>query len=245
MTFPSGGPGYPQQGGGAQPNPQAPGTGGFPPQQHQQSGATLSSINLPLLLTLVVTLLGLVNYFIGFSEEAATVDQALLFLLVSGLLGALRVVPRGPKVLPFVALFSVLGALDAILSVVRIPSGVSTPGIVTVILILGILQMLVAIAALLLEHEIVKLPATTQRPAYPPPYGQPGPYGQPQQGPEKQSGPQGTQFGSPVTPPAPQSTVYAPQHGQFYQPQQQQQPESGQQQPPGTGTPPGGFGQQG
>jgi hypothetical protein len=193
------------------------------------------------MLTLVVTLLGLVNYFIGFSQEAAAVDQALLFLLVSGLLGALRVVPRAPKVLPFVTLFSVLGALDAILSVVRIPSEVSTPGIVTVILILGILQMLVAVAALLLEHEVVKLPATTQRPAYPPPYGQPGPYGQPPQGPEKQGGPQGTQFGSPV-PPAPQSTVYAPQHGQFYQPQQ---PESGQQQPPGTGTPPGGFGQQG
>ncbi|GAB2999415.1 DUF5336 domain-containing protein [Amycolatopsis acidiphila] len=237
MTFPSGGPGYPQQGGGAQPNPQAPGPGGFP---QQQGAPSLSSINLPMVLTLVVAVLGIVNYFIGFSEEASGSDQALLFLLVGGLLAGLSMLPRGPKALPFAVLFSVLGGLYAILSVVRVPSGADTPGIMTVILILGILQLLVAVAALLFEYNVLKLPATGQRPAYPP-YGQPGPYGQPQQGPEQQGGPQGTQFVPPV---APQSTVYAPQHGQFYQPQQ---PESGpqqQQQQPGTGTPPGGFGQQ-
>lgn len=234
MTFPSGGPGYPQQGGGAQPNPQAPGPGGYP-QQHQ-GGSNLSSLNLPMVLTVVVAVLGLVNYFIGFSEEAAGSDQALLFLLVGGLLAGLALLPRGPRALPFAVLFSVLGGLYAILSVVRVPSGAETPGIMTVILILGILQLLVAIAALLFEFNVIKLPAANPRPAYPP-YGQ---YGQPQQGPEKQ-GPQGTQFAPPA---APQSTVYAPQHGQFYQPQQ---PESGpqqQQQQPGTGTPPGGFGQQ-
>ncbi|TNC21612.1 DUF5336 domain-containing protein [Amycolatopsis alkalitolerans] len=235
MTFPSGGPGYPQQnrGGGAQPNPQAPGTGGFP--QQQQGGPSLSSVNLPMVLTLVVAVLGVVNYFIGFSGEAADSDQALLFLLVGGLLAGLALLPKGPKVLPFAVLFSVLGGLYAILAVVRVPSGTDTPGIVTVILILGILQLLVAIAALLFEYNLIKLPAPTPRPAYQP-YGQPGPYGQPQQGPEQQ-GPQGTQYGAPVTP---QSTVYAPQHGQFYQPQQ---PESGSQQQPGT--PPGGSGQQG
>jgi hypothetical protein len=243
MTFPSGGPGYPQQGGGAQPNPQAPGPGGFP-QQHQQGGPNLSSINLPMVLTLVVAVLGIVNYFIGFSEEASGSDQALLFLLVGGLLAGLSLLPRGPKALPFAVLFSVLGGLYAILSVVRLPTGADTPGIMTVVLILGILQLLVAVAALLFEYDIIKLPATGQRPAYGHPYGQPSPYGQPQQGPEKQSGPQGTQFAPPV---APQSTVYAPQQGQFYQPQQpesgpQQQQQQQQQQPPGT--PPGGFGQQ-
>lgn len=243
MTFPSGGPGYPQQGGGAQPNPQAPGPGGFPYQQ-QQSGPNLSSINLPMVLTLVVAVLGIVNYFIGFSDEASGSDQALLFLLVGGLLAALSMLPRGPKALPFAVLFSVLGGLYAILSVVRVPSSSDTPGIMTVILILGILQFLVAIAALLFEYNVIKLPVPNKPPAYGQPYGQPGPYGQPQQGPEKQGGPQGTQFAPPV---APQSTVYAPQHGQFYQPQQ---PESGpqqqQQQPPQQpGTPPGGFGQQG
>ncbi|MTD56305.1 DUF5336 domain-containing protein [Amycolatopsis pithecellobii] len=228
MTFPTGGPGYPQQG-GAHPNPQATGSGPYPRPQHS-SGSNLSSINLPTVLTLVVAVLGVVNYFIGFSSEAAGSDQALLFLLAGGLLAGLALVPRGPKVLPFAVLLSVLGGLYAILSVVRVPSGTDTPGIMTVILILGVLQLLVAVAALLFEYNVLKMPAP--RPAYPP-YGQPGPYGQ-----EQQAGPQGTQFAPPA---APQSTVYAPQHGQFYQPQQ---PESGpQHQQPGT--PPGGFGQQG
>ncbi|WP_236796757.1 DUF5336 domain-containing protein [Amycolatopsis sp. GM8] len=227
MTFPTGGPGYPQQGGGAQPNPQAPASGAIPrPPQH--GGPNLSSLNLPTVLTLVIAVLGIVNYFIGFSEEASGSDQALLFLLVGGLLAGLSLLPRGPRVRPFAVLFSVLGGLYAILSVVRVPSNSDTPGIMTVILILGILQLLVAVAALLFEYNVLKLP--TPRPAYPP-YGQPGPYGQPQQGPEKQ-GPQGTQYV------APQSTVYAPQHGQFYQPQH----EAGPQQP---GTPPGGSGQLG
>lgn len=236
MTFPSGGPGYPQQGGGAQPNPQAPGPGGVP---HQQPGGpNLSSMNLPLVLTGVVAVLGLVNYFIGFSGEAAGSDQALLFLLVGGLLAGLAIIPRGPRTLPFAVLFSVLGGLYAILSVVRVPSGADTPGIMTVILILGLLQLLVAVAALLFEFNVIKLPAPGPRPAYQP-YGQPGPYGPPpQQGPEKQ-GPQGTQITPPV---APQSTVYAPQHGQFYQPQHPESGAGGQQ--PGPGTPPGGSSQQ-
>ncbi|KAA9148686.1 hypothetical protein FPZ12_044645 [Amycolatopsis acidicola] len=238
MTFPSGGPGYPQQGGGAQPNPQAPGTGGFP-QQQNQGGPNLSAVNLPMVLTLVVAVLGLVNYFIGFSDEASNSDQALLFLLVGGLLAGISLIPRAPRTQVFAVLFSVLGGLYAILSVVRVPSGVDTPGIMTVILILGILQLLVAVASLLFEYNLIKLPVPQQqqRPPYAQqPYGQPG-FGQqqqqPQQGPEGK-GPQGTQFTSPV---APQSTVYAPQAGQFYTPQQQS--ESGQQQPPGT--PPGGL----
>ena len=231
MTFPSGGPGYPQQGGGAQPNPQAVGTGGFPPPQGP--AATLSVSNLTVLLALAVTLLGLVNYFIGFSGEAATADSPITFLLVGGLLAALKVLPRGPRTLPFAALFSTLGALDAIVVVVRVPSQAGVPGVVTVILILGILQMLLAVATLLFDYGVLKLP-TGQPSPYGQPYPHPGQFGQPQQGPEKQ-GPQGTQF---VPPAAPQSTVYAPQQGQFYQPQQ---PESGSQQP---GTPPGGFGKQ-
>ncbi|NKQ59418.1 34 kDa antigenic family protein [Amycolatopsis sp. K13G38] len=239
MTFPSGGPGYPQQGGGPQPNPQAPGTGGFP--QQQAPGATLSVANLTVLMALGVTLLGLVNYFLGYSEESAGADMPILLLLAGGLLAALRVLPKGPKVLPFAALLSVLGALDSILVVVRVPSGGEVPGVVTVILILGILQALVAVATLLFDHGVLKMPVSRPQPQYGQPvYGQPPQYAQPQQGPEKQ-GPQGTQFAQPVTP---QSTVYAPQHGQFYQPQQ---PESGtqqqqQQQPGNPGTPPGGFG---
>jgi uncharacterized protein DUF5336 len=244
MTFPSGGPGYPQQGGGAQPNPHAPGMGGFPPQQPQAPAATLSTANLTLLLSLAVTLLGLVNYFISFSDEAAGADPATTYLLIGGLLAALRVLPRGPRVLPFVAVASVFGALEGILAVVRAPE---VPGVVTVILILGILQMLVAVATLLFDHGLLKLPVPQHQP-----YGQPyGQFGQPTQGAGEQKpgpGPSGTQFGPPVTPAAgqtppssaqtPQSTVYTPQQGQFYQPPQPPSAESGspQQQPPAGGS---------
>lgn len=232
MSFPSGGPGYPQQGGGAQPHSPAPGTGGFPQQQHS-SGAPLSGINLSVLLGLGVTLLSLVNYFISFSDEASPADGAVTYLLIGGLLAALRVLPRVPRVLPFVALASVFGALEAIVAVARIPSGAGS-GAVTVILILGILQMLLAVATLLLDQGVVKLPAQQQHQPYGQPYGQ---FSQPPQGPGEQQGGQGaTQF-VPKAPPQPQSTVYAPQHGQFYQPPQQPDTGPQQQQSPGGGTP--------
>lgn len=244
MTFPSGGgPGYPQQGGGSQPNPQA---GGFP--QQPAPVATLSTANLTVLLSLAVTLLGLVNYFIAFSDEFSGMsgaDSPVTFLLIGGLLAALRVLPGGPKVLPFMALASVLGALLTVLTVVHASS---VPGVLTVILILGILQMLVAVATLLFDYGVLRLPAQRQQYPYAQPHAQPT---QAPQGPaEQKAGPSGTQFGPPVAPPAgqnppsgqtPQSTVYAPQQGQFYQPPsesgpQQQQKQQQQQQPPSGGS---------
>lgn len=234
MSFPSGGPGYPQQGGGAQPHPPAPGGGGYP-QQQRSPAVSLSGANLTVLLGLGVTLLGLVNYFIGFSDDASPADGAITYLLIGGLLAALRVLPRVPRVLPFVALASVFGALEAIVAAVRVPSGASVPGAVTVILILGILQMLLAVATLLLDQGVVKLPTHQQ----PQPYGQPyGQFGQPPQGPgEPQGGAGATQFVPKSQPqPQPQSTVYAPQQGQFYQPPQQPDTGPQQQQSPGSGS---------
>ncbi|GAA3538904.1 hypothetical protein GCM10022222_23110 [Amycolatopsis ultiminotia] len=235
MTFPSGGPGYPQQGGG-QPPQGPPPSGGFPqpPPPAQASPTPALPENLPVLLSLGVAVLGLVQYFIGFSDEAGDVGQEIVFLLVGGLLSGLAVLPKAPKVLPFAALFSVLGALGALDTVI---GEQTTPGIVVVILVLGFVQMLVSLAALLLEYGVLKPPApkpvVPNVPQYQQAYGQPyqqlGQYQPPQQAPQQPPAPQ--------PPQGPQATTYAPQQGQFFQ-----QPPA---EPGKPGTPPGGFGQQG
>jgi len=256
MTFPSGGPGYPQQGGGQQ--PPGPPSSGFPSQQtpphaHQApSGGSGLPQNLPLLLALVVAGLGVVQYFLGFSDNG-DVGLGGVFLLGGGLLAAMQLLPKGPKTLPFAALFSVLGALGVLDTLIGMQT---SPGIVTVILILGILQMLVAVGALLIEQGVIKPPSP--KPAAPS-YG--GQYGQPGQPSQQQYGQQGQQFGQPghgpvaptgepsapfsqpgqygspnppstTPPPGQQATTYAPQQGQFFQQPPQENP----------GTPPGGFG---
>lgn len=259
MTFPSGGPGYPQQGGGQQPpgqQPPGPPSSGFPapqqpphPHQAPAGGAGLPQ-NLPLLLALVVAVFGLVEYFLGFAGGGGF---GTTFLLGGGLLAAMHALPKGPKTLPFAALFSVLGALTVLSVLVDSPT---TPGILTVMLILGILQMIVAVGALLLDQDLIKPPAPKPAaPQYGGQYGQPGQqqYGQPGQqygqqpghapGPVASTGEpsapfsQPGQYGSPnppstTPPPGQQATTYAPQQGQFFQ------------QPPSDnpGTPPGGVG---
>ncbi|MEQ0562916.1 DUF5336 domain-containing protein [Amycolatopsis sp. NEAU-NG30] len=254
MTFPSGGPGHPQQGGGQQP-PGPPSTGGFPQQQHQapSSGPGGLPQNLPLLLALVVTVLAVVQYFLGFSDNG-DVGIGGVFLLGGGLLAAMHALPKGPKTLPFAALFSVLGALEVLDTLIGLQT---TPGIVTVILILGILQMLAAVGALLIAYDVVKPPSPKPAaPSYSGQYGQPGQqqFGQPAPQQHQQFGQPGHgpgpvapggetpfsqpgQYGSPnppstTPPPGQQATTYAPQQGQFFQ------------QPPSDnpGTPPGGFG---
>jgi hypothetical protein len=254
MTFPSGGPGYPQQGGGQQP-PGPPPAGGFqqqhqPPHSHQApSGIAGLPQNLPLLLALIVAVLGLVQYFLGFSDNA-DLGLGSTFLLGGGLLAGMHALPKGPRTLPFAALFSVLGTLEVLDALVSLQT---TPGIVIVVLILAILQMLGAVGALLIEYDVVKPPAPkAAAPSYGGQFGQQG--GQQQYG--QQFGQQGHgpgpvastgepsapfsqpgQYGSPnppstTPPPGPQATTYAPMQGQFFQ------------QPPSDnpGTPPGGFG---
>jgi hypothetical protein len=121
--------------------------------------------------------------------------------------------------------------------------------------------MIVAVGALLIEHDVIKPPVP--KPAAPQYGGQGGQYGQQGQGQgQQQYGQPGQQFGqhgpgpvasagepsaapfsqpgqygspnppSTTPPPGQQATTYAPQQGQFFQ------------QPPSDnpGTPPGGFG---
>jgi hypothetical protein len=214
----------------------------------------LNALNLPVLLALAVAVLGLVQYFLGFSDEASMVGQSTTFLLIGGLLAGLSVLPNAPKVLPFAALFSVLGALGALDDLIAIPAQSSTPGIVVVVLILGFLQMVIAVGLLLLEYGVVKLPAARPHGPYGQQFGQPGPQAQfgqqPQYGQQGQQGQPGkpdpspfsqpTKYSAPANPGAGgQSTTYSPQQGQFFQ---QPSPEGEQRQ--SSGTPPGGFGKQ-
>jgi Family of unknown function (DUF5336) len=211
MTYPSGGPGgYPGQG------PQQPQPGYGPP---QPQASPLAGVNLPVLLSLGMTLLGLVAYFIGFSDEADLAGQEILLMLVAGLLAAFRVLPNGPRFLPVAAVLSVAGGLSMLDGVVGIPEGAKTPGIIVVLLIMGILQMLVAVAAVLFDFGILKMPAPTPV-GYGPPAGQFPP-------PQQQQQPPPGQYGSPGA-----QTQYQPQPGQFPPPGQH------------PGTPPGGYPQQ-
>jgi hypothetical protein len=224
MTYPSGGGpgGYPGQG-PQQPQQPPPGYG-IPAQQPNP----LAGVSLSVLLALGVTLLGLVAYFCGFSDEANGADTQIVIMLVAGLLAAFRALPDGPKFLPVAAVLSVAGALWELDGVIGIPDGGKTPGIIVVILIMGILQMLVAVAALLFDYGVLKLPPPQQQvPQYGPPAGQfpPG-----QQPPQQQPGQYGSpgEYGSPGA-----QTQYQPQPGQFPPPGQH------------PGTPPGGYPQQG
>jgi uncharacterized protein DUF5336 len=218
MTYPSGGgPGqFPGQG---PQQPQQPPGYGMP----QQQTNPLAGVSLPVLLSLGVTLLGLVAYFCGFSDEANGADLQIVMMLIAGLLAAFRALPDGPKFLPVATVLSVAGALWELDAVIGIPKEAKTPGIVVVLLIMGLLQMFVAVAALLFDHGILKMPT----PAPQVPMGQYGP-------------PSG-QFPQQPPPPA--------QPGQYPSPgaQTQYQPQPGQFPPPGQhpGTPPSGYPQQG
>jgi hypothetical protein len=176
-------------------------------------------MNMSVLLALGVTLLGVVAYFIGFSDEANPASGEIQLLLAGGLLCAFRAVPTASKVfLQVGAVLSTVGALTLLDGVIAIPSEAKTPGILVVLLILGILQMLVAVAAVLFDLGVLKMPPPQpQYPGYGPPSGQ-FPAQQPPPG-QYQPGAQ---------------TQYQPQPGQFPPPPQQH-----------PGTPPGGYPQQG
>ena len=262
MTFPSSGSG--NQPGGAQHQQQqapAPGSGGFQQPYQQQGGQAqqtqyqafqpyqapagrgpVASLNIGTLLALGVTLLAMVSYFISFSDEAP-VGTGLQFQLIGGLLAALVALPKAPKILPFAALASVLGALYMLLVMVRVPDA---SGVLTVLLILSMLQMLVAVTALLVEYGVVTLPTGPKQQPYGHPYAQQGPYAHP--GPYAQQGGAGqfqqpTQYGPAAAPgnqpgqagqpaqPGQQPTAYAAQQGQFYA---AQAPDSGEQHNSGT-----------
>lgn len=203
MSFPSGAPGgFPGQG------PQYP---------QQGSGPTTGGVKLgmPQILFLVTAGLGLLNLFLGFAAVGLGGGDSAFYeggvgwvpglLFMSGLAAALAILPGDNKPRAWPAIFSLGVMLPFLFTVFQSDGDLETGGIM--ILIFGLVQMLVAIAAFLFDEGIIKPPAPQ-----PSPYGQPqSPYGQQQFG-----QPQG-QFGQPQFG---QPGGQDPQSGAFSQPTQ-------------------------
>lgn len=221
MTFPTGGPGgYPgqpqQQPGYGQPQ-QGPGYG-----VPAYGGGSGLSLSLPKILLLVVTLLGVLNMFLGFAAvlengpsffDGAPLALPALFM-IGGLTALHGVLPGGNRAGIVPAAVSLAAAFTIVFF------SLSTDGTLGIgaimIMIFGLLQAVVAIVAYLFESDIIKMPT---KPGYP--YSQPG-FGQP-----------GQQFGQPGGYGPPSQQLFGQQPGGYGQPGQ-----------PGghPGTPPGGFG---
>ncbi len=227
MTYPGGPSGYPGQG---------------PQQPHQGPGygppAAGRPLNIPGIAYLVTAGLGVLNLFLGFAPmtggsrtvegfEVTGSGQSFYegahgwvpaLLLIAGLTALFGILPGDHRPGIWPAVFAVGGTLPFLFTVFQI-SGLGTGGVL--VLIFGILEMLAAVGAYLMDAGIIKLPPPSQ-----PAYGHPG-YGPPsgQQYPQQQPG----QYGQPGA-----QTQYQPQQGAFPPPPGQQPP----------GTPPGGYPQQ-
>ncbi len=148
MSYPTGSPGGYS---GQQPQQSAP-VFGQPPRRPNPLG----SLGLPTLLSGVVAVLALISYFCSFSASAAGLNLEVIILLGGGLLAALDLLPKTPDTLPFAALLSTVGGLAALAAVIQGMSG-TVPAIDVIIMVFAVLQLLVSVFALLLDHEIVKL----------------------------------------------------------------------------------------
>jgi hypothetical protein len=211
MSYPSGPPSGPP--------------GGYPG-PHQQGGSVfgqppaapnpLGKLGIPGLLSLATLVLALAAYFCSFGGGYGL---EVLILLAGGLFAGLDLLPKAPTLLPFTAVLSVVGGLGMLATVIN-ASGGGVATTVILILVLGLLQAIAAVVALLLEYGLVKL---APRPAVPHPapgyqggYQQQGPPQQQQQQ-QGQHPQQATQYmGQGQTP---QSTQFLQHPGQLSHPQ--------------------------
>ncbi len=229
MTYPPGSPGYPPaQSTGSYGAPAAP---SFAKSDDGES-------NLKLYLTIAVTLLGLTVYLVSYGpmitrilpngdelvETGSTLPVDLA--LFAGLLAGVSLLPKAKNFSAVVAAVAVLGGLLLVEDTI----GASGRGWALWFAVgAGVLQAVLAIAALLLDAGVITPPAP--RPKYDQygHYGQYGYYGQ-QQPPYQQSG-YGTQYGG--YPSGPSTGGFSAQPGP-----QQSSPQSQQH---GSPTPPTGF----
>lgn len=195
-------------------------------------------LGIPAIAHIAVAGLGVLNFFLGFADVADVPDgygnasffanANLLpgFFLIAGILSLPAILPGEDKKKPGIApaAFAVTGMLTILFLSFTAEGDLGIGAVL--IMIFGILQGLVAVAAYLLDAGILKMPAPNPY-GNQPPGGQFPPSGQFPAPPPQQ--PQPGQFGAPPG----QQTTFAPQQGQFGQPPQQ------------PGTPPGGYPQQG
>jgi hypothetical protein len=225
MSYPSGPPGNPGY-------PSGPSAGQYnaPTQQfgQPQEAAPVGPSKLPLYVDIAVAVLGVLAYLATFgpifnisapnipglgpiggavSATPIGVTVAAAIALVAGLLAGVSLLPKQSTRRAWVAILSVLALLLVLSQVVGVPSGVTFGWSLYLLIAFSVLQTIAAVAALLLDADVITAPVP--KPKYDPqPYGQygaPGPYyGQPQHGgPQHQQGPPQQRGG------------YAPQYGGY------------------------------
>ncbi|WP_052345171.1 DUF5336 domain-containing protein [Thermocrispum municipale] len=216
MNYPSGG--FPAQG-PQQPQQQG---GQYYPQQQQRAGMKM---DIGTILHLVIAFFGLLILFFGFIDFGSAFGGAVsayemfygwipALYLTAGLLALLGVLPGDAKPGALPAIVSLATTFALLFTTFEGPS-LEAGGIL--ILIVGILQTLGAVAAYLISEKVIKIPAGGQ----PQQFGQPG-YGQAQGfgGPQPQQQQYGQQGGQQQ---AQQPTTYTGHQGQF----SQQPPQNG------------------
>ncbi|TPG36072.1 DUF5336 domain-containing protein [Mycolicibacterium hodleri] len=189
---------------------------------------------IPQYLDIAVAALGLLAYLTTFALDSGTTIGPIAAIL-AGLLAGVGLVPKQKSHFGVVAVLAALGFLLILSDVITVGAG-NADWPWYLLIVLALLQVIAAVAGLLMDAGVITAPVPKPKYEQPNPYGQygaPGPYyGQPQHGgPTHQQGP-------------PQRTGYPPQQYGGYQggpstggfgPQPGPQPESG---PP---TPPTGF----
>ncbi|MFF3569606.1 DUF5336 domain-containing protein [Nocardia jiangxiensis] len=209
MSYPSGGSGY------NAPAPTPPtSTLGFAQQPAAGSGSKAGTpesgaMGLPFYLTAGATVLGIINFLLGFGPFFSTSESgtnlftlfaasALIALVAGGLLAGLSLLPK-QNWLGASAGISAAGFLGLIFLIVKLPDGVSMGWAAWVVLFLALVQTAAVVVAVLFESDILSVPAP--KPAAPqavpgapgaPGYGQQS-YGQAQQGQYGQQAQQGQQ----------------------------------------------------
>ena len=191
MTYSPGAPGYPPAQPAPQPSAYAP-TTQFPKAEPGPS-------RLPEVALGLVAAFGLLAYLLSFFTEGRPAES---FLIVAVLLAAL-LAPAGllPKQPNFAAVAAVIAVLGFLIGISDIVAG-SQSLMFILIVVFSFLQMVAAIAALLLDAGVITPPAPRPKYEQYAPYGAPGgyygqPQGQPQQVPQPQQPPQQAPQGYP------------------------------------------------